>query len=144
LKKSFTVLEVLFVLVIISILSSFAITNILPLSKDAYITKAKTSIANIRLGIYNYQNLSNQSSSYPNTLDNQTIDIKDVTLFDQVLTYPLISTNNSEKKRTLFSKKSENEYILYLENSEINFVYDNTKGTFNCDYSQELCKKLNQ
>jgi type II secretory pathway pseudopilin PulG len=141
-RDSFTVLELLFSIVIISILSSLVITNIFPIVKDANIIKAKTNISNIRLGIYNYYD--NNGTSYPITLDIANTDTKAEILFSTVLTYPLISTDDIEKKSISFVKKSDTLYKLYINNESIEFVYDNQKGVFDCDYDIELCQKINR
>jgi type II secretory pathway pseudopilin PulG len=143
-RKSFSMLEILFSIVIISILISIAISKIFPISKDAYIVKTKSLISNIRIGIYNYQNLIDANNSYPTVLDNATFGQKDLKLFDIILDYPLIATDSIDMKKASFEKIDTNKYKLYINNSSIDFIYNNQNGTFDCDYNNILCLKINQ
>jgi prepilin-type N-terminal cleavage/methylation domain-containing protein len=141
-KKAFSIIEILFSIIIISIISSIAIMSIFPIAKESYIVKSKLIISNIRVSLYNYQDLVDTNTSYPTTLDTANTNTKNQLLFSNILQYPILSTDGIEKKSGYFDKINDNIYRLYINSSYIDFEYNN--GVFDCDYNNELCIKLNQ
>ncbi|MFW5619271.1 MAG: type II secretion system protein, partial [Campylobacter hyointestinalis] len=67
-KKAFTLIELVFVIVILGVLASLAVPKLVGNSDDAEIVKAKTQVATIRTKIQLYVNEKKLSGSqeYPN------------------------------------------------------------------------------
>ena len=76
-KKAFTMVELIFVIVVLGILAMVALPRLVGSKKDAEITRAKAEIAAIRSAIQTYRgaNLLSQKpgSGYPEKLDEKSI-----------------------------------------------------------------------
>ena len=94
-KKSFTMLELIFVIVIIGILASIALPKLWVNRDDAIIVKIKTEVSNIRASISNAysKNIISGVNSCP-SLEKSTTDN---TLFEKILTYPIYKNSGSIK-----------------------------------------------
>jgi general secretion pathway protein G len=94
-KKSFTMLELIFVIVIIGILAGVAIPRLFTGVSDAEIAKVKTDVATVRSAISTKygKNVMEGNDSCPaleaSTTDNQ--------LFEGILTYPIKQNRRSVK-----------------------------------------------
>lgn len=97
-KNSFSLFELIIVLVILSILAAFALNKYLDSTNYANKVKIKTQIALIRNSIekLNSENILKNISN-PILLDSAKVDEVNTKLFKNILEFPLISTS-SEKK----------------------------------------------
>lgn len=152
-KKTFTLLELIFVLVIVSILSYFVVSNSFTGIQKANITQIKSEIALVRMAInknFTDSVMLNNLARYISYLDDAPIEEKNKTLFgginDDILLDPIIfSTSTSNKKIGAWIKTNQREYKIYLNNQNyVLFTYDNEKGLFDCDNKDDLCKELTQ
>jgi general secretion pathway protein G len=150
-KKSFTMVELIFVIVIIGILSAVAIPKLFATRDDAQITKIRTDVSTIRSAISNLRttNLMKGNGSYPEALDDADANTENEELFDgnesigTLLDYPLYSEN----KNGHWMKTDDTNYTVKLMDNDIKFNYYNTNGHFDCkglnsDEADDLCKKL--
>ncbi|WP_457560425.1 type II secretion system protein [Caminibacter sp.] len=143
-KKSFTILELIFVIVIIGILAGVAIPRLFTGISDATLAKAKTQIATIRAGI---------SSAYSKNIMAGNIDkcpeleksTSDNTVFENVI-YPPIQENQKDINWTFESNTStQTKYKLVIDGGSTTFTYykDTSKNCpFTCNSSDDLCQKL--
>ena len=94
-KKAFTMMELVFVIVIIGILASVALPKMWVTRDDAAIAKLRSDVSTIRSSISNKygKNIMEDNNSCPplesSTMDNQ--------LFENVLTYPIKKNTGTVK-----------------------------------------------
>ena len=148
-KKAFTMIELIFVIVILGILSSIAISKIAVTRDDAMITKGRSDIAAIRNAIAlakSIQMMEGNATLYPSTLD----DGSGIKLFDisgngiKLLDYPIYVKNADGHWR-----KSGSNYIYKVMNTDIKFVYNSSTGSFDCHgqntgVADTYCKNLTE
>jgi type II secretory pathway pseudopilin PulG len=124
-RNSFTLLEILFAILIIAILSSVAVPKFMDSLDNANILKIRADISLIRVNIIEYKDnqlLKASNASYPPNLD--TI---------------LNSLNISSewiKNGTIYT-------IKVNSNNSVEFKYLNSTGIFDCIHKeQNLCQEL--
>ena len=107
--------------------------------QNTHITKIKTDVLQIRAGINLYRNktiLKNETVTF-NSLDDNNNE-----LFSKILQIPILSSQESIAKA--WSKISDTKYKVFLDKkNSLEFVFDTSKYTFDCDISNTLCKELN-
>ncbi|WP_419770018.1 MAG: type II secretion system protein [Candidatus Marinarcus sp.] len=149
-KKSFSLLEIIFVIAIIALILSFALKNGFSFLSHASSAKIKTDIALIRNAIATSANkrVYHGKLEYPQRLDDAPINVENQLLFkglnpNALLEYPLLSTSKELKKKASWVKVSNTVYGVFI-NSEtfVEFTYDNSTGNFTCNYEQTACKDL--
>lgn len=152
-KKAFSVLEIVFIIVIIAVISSIAIPKLFQNKLQTHIVKTKSDIALIRKAIkddLNYQVMHQLSDQYIEKLDNAIANDEGRELFSGVddralLQYPLISTDTIKNEEGRWIKLSDSEYKIVLDKQTwVVFTYDNEKGSFECDKEEEHCMELLQ
>ncbi len=150
-KKSFTLLEIIVVIILISIISLIAFPKLFLNLTDTSYTIIKSDVALIRSAIVHNRNqniISGKGEAYMQYLDNAKTNIEGEQLFigmndESILKYPIISTSKEIHKIGKWIKTSNNHYEIYIDKYEsVEFIYDSTEGTFDCDYKEELCKDL--
>jgi general secretion pathway protein G len=150
-KKAFSLLEIIFVLSIIALLGSFMLKNSFGFLEKAHITTLKTHIALIRnaLSLNKNERIRKGLSPYPLVLDKAQPNSANEQLFigtpdEKLVEYPILSTTLAEKELGKFAKVSPLSYYAYITKEDfIEFIYNNSSGTFSCSYDQDLCKELN-
>lgn len=124
-KKAFTLIELVFVIVILGVLATVAIPKLIVTRDDAEIAKAKSQIAAVRSGIQLKRNemiLSGQQG-YPTSLEDGTC------CFGGIL-----STRIEERKDdNSYGWKLENDtYSINTNKEKVNFTYNASDGSFKC------------
>ncbi len=141
--KSFSLLEIIIAIVLIAIITSFAIPKFTNMNYNANISTLKSQSALIQNAIVNLKSknilLSNNQEII--TLDEATSNSSGERLFSKVIDFSIISTNNTKKESGMWAKTSNNSYTFYLSNDKnITFSFENEK--FLCKSSVELCKEI--
>ncbi len=138
-RKSFSLLEIIFTITIIATITTIAIPKLFFNINTATLTKLKFDVALIRNGINSYKdkqiisNTSNQLNS---------LDINNNTLFDKILKIPIISNKN---KSGGWSKISLNNYKAWINSDEyVEFIYNQNDLSFNCNLNTNYCEILSQ
>jgi len=126
-KKSFTVLELIFVIVIIGILAGLAIPRLFPVITTSKIKKLQSQVSAIRVAISNKysKNIISGVNSCP-SLEKSTTDS---TLFEGVLTYPI-----TKNKGDIKWDGNGSDYNATIGNMVVKFHYDNNPND-NCKFS---------
>lgn len=137
---AFSILEIIFVIAIISIIATVAIPKFSGEISKANLIKIKSDIILIRDGLQNYKKkmiLSNNNTSL-NSLDDNNEE-----LFSKILSYPISSSVN--KKAITWEKLSNEKYIIWIDSSNrLEFIYNKSNYTFDCNINKEYCKELTQ
>ena len=142
--KGFSLLEIIIVIVLIAIITSFAVPKFANMNYNTNISILKSQLALIQNGIVKHKskNILLSNNQEITTLDNVTLNSSGEKLFSKVIDFPIISTNNTKKESGMWAKTSNNSYIFYLSNDKnITFSFENEK--FLCKSSIELCKEIN-
>ena len=138
-KKAFSLLEIIFVLIVMAVITTIAVSKFDTAISNTNLTKIKSDILQIRAGINLTKNkmiLKNSNNTLEQLEDNNE------KLFSKILEHPILSSN--EPRAKAWSKLSNTKYKVYITNeSFIEFYYDNDKYIFDCDISNELCQELN-
>jgi general secretion pathway protein G len=141
-KKAFSMIELVFVIVVIGILAAIAIPKFAASRNDALNIKAKTTVAAIRNAISterqkrilrgdftNITSLSNNDDFVFDTFDNTDT---------RVVEYPIRKCENSDKKGCWVM--DNNDFIYHSPNGDdITFILDGNR--FVCKVSGK-CKRL--
>ena len=149
-KNAFTMIELVFVIVVLGILAVVAIPRMGEYVEDAKIASGKSAVSSIRSAIINERqnNLIKGNSNYPGILDDATT-AEGQELFDgnttiSILTYPIYSKNSGGgwmKIDTVGTNTASYEY--YISNArQVTFNYTNSDGKFDCIHGTDTQEKL--
>lgn len=147
-RFAFTMIELVFVIVVLGILASIAIPRLAATRDDAQAAKGRADVAAIRAAIVSERQtrLMRGESSYINHLDALGAASNDGdTLFDNngtaantLLQYGIASENSSGHWR----KTANDTYQFKLQNNDTQFTYTQATGAFNCTAGQDDCDLL--
>jgi len=136
-RRGFTIIELLFVILILGVLAAIAVPKFGESYKQSILFDAKSKVSAIRsaLEVYKTRHVLLGQDPYPSTLD------KNGKLFNVVL--PEGVTPGSEPGQ--WSSLGNNRYKFIVDDNEYAvFVYDKRTGKFECDANasspRELCK----
>ncbi|CAA6813893.1 MAG: Pseudopilin domain-containing protein [uncultured Campylobacterales bacterium] len=153
-KTAFTMIELVFVIVVLGILATVAVPRLLVTRDDAIYSKARAEISAIQSGIETQKskNILSGVRGYPSNLDDvNSTSTPSYNANDQLLFYK-DDSSNSVLQTPVFSKigfaghwvkTADNIYTLYIENTKpVVFTYNNSTGRFVCDYDEDDCKEI--
>jgi general secretion pathway protein G len=139
-RTAFTLIELIFVIVVLGILASIALPKLGSTVEQALIAEAQGDVSSIRAAIASerQKELVKGNNAYPNSLGGTSGNGK--ALFGNVLTYPIYSKGQGGWTQ---SSGDANKYTFTVETgNSVDFDYNNTTGIFNCDHTKTLCKKI--
>ncbi|MDN5054687.1 type II secretion system protein [Aliarcobacter butzleri] len=141
--KAFSLIEIIVVLLIVAIITTFAMTKFNQVTNKTHLVTLKSQLALIQSGISKQKNKNILLSNLPNisSLDDASTNVNNQELFKKVIDFSIFSTNTSDRKLGSWAKVSQNSYIFYLESNPINFVLEN--NSFVCKSQEDICKELN-
>lgn len=138
-KRAFSLLEIIIVIVVISIISSFIISKTNDSFNISVKTKVKSEIALIRNSISKQKTkniLKKDDSSF--FLDKASINTENSKLFSNILDFPLISTTKEIKELGKWIKIGDVNYKIFVNNEEnLEFTFEG--NSFNCKSEISLC-----
>ena len=134
-KKAFTMIELVFVIVILGILSAVAIPQFTATKKDAEISKGRADVASVRSAIITERQsrLITGDSSFI-AAGTATGKLDSGGLFGGVLTYPVTQEDSSGHwhGRT-GSSDSASSVKFKVDQTDVTFTYTRSSGIFTCD-----------
>jgi len=145
-RLAFTMIELVFVIVILGILASLAVPKFTATRTDAELTKGKADISSIRSAIV--------SDRQARLITGDSAWITDANLdtagglFGGVLMYPI--TNKDANGHWHTDTVDNGDYDYKVAGVDINFDYDSANGKFDCNTTagtatqQKYCKILVQ
>ena len=159
-RYAFTMIELIFVIVVLGILAAVAIPKMGGTMVSAQIASAKGDVSAIRASIASARQkmLVRGKNKYVTALDSgvasNTVGVK---IFDQngtdaevtakkaikILTYPVYTKNNG------WMKTGTNAYTFSIDGTPVPFTYDKDRGLFDCvrgtsNEKQKKCSKITQ
>ncbi len=140
-RKGFTLLELVFVIVVIGILASVAVPKLWVTRDDAIVSKGRSDVATIRGAISTQKQknlLEGQALLLPAQLDAAAVNTENEALFSNVLEYPVYSKNADGN----WMKTATTKYSYKVMGNDVVFDYNSTTGKFDCDHNDEYCRKL--
>ena len=145
-KKAFTMIELVFVIVVLGILAAVAVPRLAATRDDATVAKGRAEVSSIRSGIVTERQarLIQGSSSYAPTgsgtytLNGNTYkQIDNGGMFGGVLMYPISASTGNDG----WSSSGSGSYTYKVGGSSNSFTYNSGDGTFLCTSGAE-CAKL--
>lgn len=147
-SKAFTMIELIFVIIVIGILVTIAIPKFFGVSEQAVIAKGRSDIMSVRTAISTerQKRLMKGDSSYISHLDGAAVGAQaaGTVIFDSndsvnrpgvLLSYGIVTKN------TAWMKTNTDEYTYYISGVSNVFDYNATNGTLNC-ISGTYCDQL--
>lgn len=136
-KKAFTLIELVFVIVILGILATVAIPKLIVTRDDAEIAKAKSQIAAVRSGIQLKRNemILSGTQGYPTDLEDGDC------CFGGIL-----STRIEERKDDNsygWKKDTNGRYTINTNKEQVKFTYSDSDGSFKCESATSDADKKN-
>lgn len=136
-KKGFSLIEIIFSLVIVSLLIGVAITKFDTSLHNVHIIQIRSDVLQIRSAIHNYKNtmiLKNELASFT------SLEETGQKLFEKILQNPLQST---PQKAGSWESDEENIYKVFLTPTEfVTFTFNPKNYSFQCDQKDSLCTQL--
>ena len=129
-SHAFTVIELIFVIVVLGILASVALPKFSGIREQADIAKGKGDVATIRAGIIN-ERQTRLIKGDPTWITPANLS-GGGKLFDGVLTQGFTSSSTSGKWDDGGDGTNTGTYRYYVGSTPTSFVYEDTNGTFKC------------
>jgi general secretion pathway protein G len=134
--KSFSLIELIFAILIIAILATIAIPKLLNTTSKTSLLKVKSDLLLIQNALSKYKNESILQNSSPilDSLDDGK------QLFSNIL-----PKHNfiSQQKVNHWEKTSDKNYNFWFSATQsIEFFYDSDNLTFTCNKNNDLCKEV--
>lgn len=152
-RSAFTMIELVFVIVVLGILAAIAVPKFAATRDDAEVAKIRSDVASIRSAIVSERQLRllRGQVKFISELDkNVASDTDNVALFDGndslhvLLDYPIYTSREASNKPISgkWLKRAKNRYIVNAGGSLVDFNYSATTGIFDCDHTSSNCNML--
>ena len=141
--KGFSLLELIIAIILIVIITSFAIPkyNAITYNSNLSILKSDLSLIQNAITQSKTKNILLSNNEKIEKLDDISSDKISEKLFTNVIDFSILSTDSNEKKAGKWSKISDKSYKFYLSSSKsISFLFEDEKLV--CKSEEELCKEI--
>ena len=137
-KNAFTMIELVFVIVVLGILASVAIPRLSATRTDAQISKGRADVSAIRSAIVTERQsrlITGQSGFIPNGTGTYTVggttykQMDNGGLFGGVLTYPIAASSGDNGWSVTAGSGT---YVFKIDGTGTTFTYNATTGIFDC------------
>ena len=144
-KDGFTMIELVFVIVILGILAAVAIPKFAATRTDAQISKGRSEVASIRSAIIT-ERQSRLITGDHNFIATGTGSgqLDNGGLFGGVLTYPIADSTEDGHWHFVSRDSNTSKYQFNIAGTSVNFTYTRSDGKFDCDHTKTYCKKLTE
>ena len=151
-RKAFTMIELVFVIVVLGILAAIAVPRLSATRDDAQVAKGRSDVAAIRAAIMSERQvrLLQGNSAYIAALDQGVDeDAEGVVIFDDndadatngtLLQYGITTANSNG----YWMKTGAMTYTFQVMGDPVEFTYTQANGTFDCDHDEDNCKLLTE
>ena len=137
-SEAFSLLELIFAILIVSIISSIAVSKFGSFIQESKLSLIKSDIALIQSSIISKANiLSMQGLDMIDSLETGNTQNQSM-LFNAILKTPFDSNSNHAK----WSKIDDQTYEVTYKNKQATFLYDKDNVSFLCKSPEEFCKKI--
>lgn len=125
-KKAFTLIELVFVIVILGVLATVAIPKLIVTRDDAEIAKAKSQIAAVRSGIQLKRNemILSGRQGYPTNLEDGAC------CFGGILSTKIEQRKDDNSYG--WQKENDDSYTINTNKEKVKFTYSDSDGSFKC------------
>lgn len=149
-RNAFTMIELVFVIVVLGILASIAIPRLSATRDDAQIAKGRSDVAAIRAAIVSERQgrLLKGQSIYINKLNSSSTNLFDgngtAATDGKLLQYPIIAENKNGHWHTpsCTGTPSTCTYKYKLMDTDTTFTYTQVDGRFVCTENSGYCNEL--
>lgn len=141
--KAFSLLELIIAIILIVIISSFAIPkyNAITYNSNLSILKSDLSLIQNAITQSKTKNILLSNSEKIEKLDDSISDKISEKLFTNVIDFSIISTDSKNKELGKWNKISDNSYTFYLSSSKsILFSFEDEKLV--CKSEEDICKEI--
>ncbi|HFU75392.1 MAG TPA: prepilin-type N-terminal cleavage/methylation domain-containing protein [Arcobacter sp.] len=132
-SKGFSLLEIIFSLLIISILFMVATAFFKDTLNKSKQLQLKNDILTIQSAINQYKNTQLLKNEDPHLYE---LDTNEQELFSHVLTNPILSSSDG------WEKIDTTQYIYHINDINLAFYYNENNFLFSCDKTIPLCKEV--
>jgi len=145
-KNAFTMIELVFVIVVLGILSAIAIPRFAATRTDAEISKGRADVASIRSAIMTERQsrlITGDSKFIEAGSGTGKFNTSSTQLFGGVLTYPISPKSSSGHWHTPADVDSNSSTVKYqVGTTNVDFTYTRGNGVFTCVRTTTYCKEL--
>ncbi len=145
-RFAFTMIELVFIIVVIGILSAIAIPRLAATRDDAQVAKGRSDVSAIRSAIVSERQgrLLRGDSAYTAALDDGTTAVGQ-TLFDgnatvSLLQYGIVSASTNGH----WMKTGNTAYTYRVMGDAVAFTYTQGTGAFDCTHTNANCRLLTE